>query len=44
MENCWFICKNIDNLRITPFFDGDVNLMKRMHIMIFSFLRKFELS
>jgi hypothetical protein len=44
MENCWFMCKNIDNLRISPFFDGDINLMKRVYLVIFSFLRKFELS
>ena len=41
MENCWFVCKNIDMLRVSPFFDGDLNLVKRMYMTIFSFIRKF---
>lgn len=44
MESCWFLCKNIDNLRISPFFDGDLALLKRVYLLIFSFFRKFELS
>lgn len=31
-------------LRIQPFYDGDLNLVKRMYITIFSFLRKFTIS
>lgn len=44
MESCWFLCKNIDNLNISPFFDGDIKLLKRVYLLIFSFFRKFELS
>lgn len=44
MENCWFLCKKIDNLRTSPFFDGDVEFLKRIYLIIFSFMRKFQMS
>lgn len=44
MENCWFICKNMNSLKISPFFDGDIELLKRVYLLIFSFMRKFQIS
>lgn len=44
MEHCWFLCKNINLLKVSPFFDGDIEMIKRMYLTIFSFMRKYELS
>jgi hypothetical protein len=42
MKNCWFICNKFSYLRISSIFDGDLPLLSRIKIAIFSFLRKFS--
>lgn len=42
MKNCWFICNKFSFLRMNPLFDGDLPLLTRIRIALFSFLRKFS--
>lgn len=43
MENCWFICNKYSNFRFTKLLDGDLRLIMRMKLAIFSFIRKFKI-
>lgn len=44
MNQCWFICKRIDLLKISPLFDGNLELIRRAYLTIFSFIRKIDIS
>jgi hypothetical protein len=44
MKYCWFICNKYEFLKISPFFDGNLEMMKRVYLVIYSFLRKMEMS
>lgn len=44
MTYCWFICDKFDMMRISPFFDGDVKLLRRVQIALLSFIRKMRIS
>lgn len=44
MTYCWFLCEKFDMMKITPFFDGDVKLLRRVQIAIFSFVRKMRIE
>ena len=44
MKYCWFICEKYDLMRVSPFFDGEVKLLRRVQIAIFSFIRKMEIE
>ena len=41
MKNCWFICNKFSLMRMNPMFDGDLPLLTRIRMALFSFLRKF---
>lgn len=42
MKNCWFICNKFSLMRINGIFDGDLPLLTRIRIALFSFLRKLS--
>ena len=42
MDKCWFICKNYKFFGIDWFYNGDVQLVKRVYLAVFSFLHKFR--
>ena len=42
MEHCWFICDQYKIFGISKFFEGDILLFKRIHLGIYSFLRKLD--
>ena len=44
MTHCWFICNKYKILRITPFFDGEIKMVKRVFLAVYSFLRKMDMS
>ncbi len=44
LENCWFLCNKFSLIKLSPFFDGDLKLIKRVYLAIFSFTRKFHTS
>jgi hypothetical protein len=41
MKHCWFICNKFSLVKINGIFDGDLPVLTRIKIAIFSFLRKF---
>lgn len=43
MEHCWFICHKYNLIKMNPFYDGDLKLVKRIYMTIFSFIRKFKM-
>lgn len=43
MENCWFLCKTYDPFDISSFFEGDMELYKRIYLALYSFIRKMEM-
>lgn len=43
MKHCWFLCKSFKWNKVAPFYDGDLNLYKRIFFTIYSFLRKFQI-
>ena len=44
MKNCWFLCEKMSLTELDPFVDGDVNLLKRVYLYLFSFMRKFSMG
>ena len=44
MTKCWFICSKYKLLGFNPIFDGDIKLLKRVYLTIFSFLHKLDMS
>lgn len=44
MEHCWFICHKYNLLKLNPFYDGDLVLVKRLYMTIYSFIRKFKMD
>ena len=42
MDKCWFVCKNYKFFGVDWFFNGDVALVKRAYLTIFSFLHKMN--
>lgn len=43
MESCWFLCRTYDPFGISSFFEGDMELYKRIYLALYSFLRKMEM-
>lgn len=43
MEHCWFLCNKYNLIKISPFYDGDLVLVKRIYMTIYSFIRKFKM-
>ena len=43
-DKCWFICNKYNLMRYSPFFDGDVKLIRRIYITVLSFLRKMTIE
>ena len=41
MEHCWFLCNKYNLIKVSPFYDGDLVLVKRIYMTIYSFIRKF---
>ena len=41
IKKCWFICNKFSLLRMNQIFDGDLPMLTRVKIALFSFLRKF---
>ena len=39
-KNCWMICEKYRYYTFSPFFDGDVELLRRINVSLFSFHRK----
>lgn len=44
MKHCYVLCNKFDFMKLSPFHDGDVKLVKRVYLSIYSFLRKFDLA
>lgn len=44
MVHCWFICNKYKMLKISPFYDGDIKMVKRIYLAVYSFLRKMDMS
>ena len=44
MDKCWFICNNYKFFGLDSFFNGDVELVKRVYLIIFSFIHKLKAS
>ncbi len=44
MEHCWFICQQYKITNISPFFEGDLQLYKRIYLALYSFIRKVKIS
>lgn len=42
--HCWSMCNKLSVQRISPLWDGDVQMLERVSIAIFSFLRKFKIE
>ena len=42
MDKCWFVCKNYSFFGVDWFYNGDVQLVKRVYLAIYSFLHKFR--
>ena len=42
MNHCWFLCEQYDLFGISSFFEGDLILYKRIHLGLYSFLRKLD--
>lgn len=42
MDKCWFVCKNYKFFGVDWFYNGDVALVKRVYLSIFSFLHKLN--
>lgn len=38
--NCWFICNKFSLVRFTKLFDGEIQMILRVKLALFSFLRK----
>ena len=44
MDKCWFICKSYKFFGVDWFYNGDVKLVKRVYLALFSFLHKLSTS
>ena len=44
MAKCWFICKSYKFFGVDWFYNGDVDLVKRVYLTLFSFLHKLSQS
>lgn len=44
MTKCWFLCSKYKLLGFNPIFDGDIKLLKRVYLTIFSFIHKLDMS
>ena len=42
LKDCWFICNKFSLLRMNSAFDGDLPMLSRVKVALFSFLRKFR--
>ena len=43
-NKCWFICNRFSFLKVSTFFDGNLKLVKRVYLAIYSFLRKLRIE
>mgnify|MGYP001791342492 FL=1 len=43
-KNCWMICELYRYDTFAPFFDGDVEMLRRVNVSLLSFLRKLDLA
>ena len=39
-KNCWMICELYKYYTFSPFFEGDIELFRRINVSLFSFMRK----
>lgn len=44
MDKCWFICNKYSVFGFNWFFDSDVDVVRRIYLAIYSFLRKLDIS
>ena len=42
--NCWFLCNKFSLHQISPFWDGDLDLLIRLYTTVGSFLRKIQVE
>ena len=42
MKSCWFLCQSFKPMRISEFYDGDIELLKSSYLAVFSVLRKMK--
>ena len=43
-SKCWFICNRFSFLKVSSFFDGNLKLIKRVYLALYSFLRKLRIE
>ena len=41
-KNCWMICERFKYYSFSPFFDGDIELLRRVNVAVLSFMRKLQ--
>lgn len=44
MKSCWFVCQSFNWNKMSPFFEGDLQMIQRIFFALFSFVRKMELT
>lgn len=44
MTKCWFLCSKYKLLGFNAFFDGDIKLIKRVYLTLYSFIHKLKMS
>lgn len=40
MKHCWFVCKSYNWNKISPLFEGDINLFKKIFFALYSYTRR----
>lgn len=42
MKDCWFLCQSFHWNKISTFFEGDLEMLKKLFFALYSFVRRMK--